>query len=52
MLVAALVIGVIAGLLLTLRASRNIGTPSPEALARAKQRQRERAAEEADQGDD
>jgi hypothetical protein len=47
-LIAVLVIGVIAGLLLTLRTSRNAGMPSPEALARAKQRESERAADEAD----
>jgi len=51
-LIAVLVIGVVAGLLLTLRTSRNTGMPSPEALARAKQRERERAADDADDADD
>jgi hypothetical protein len=47
-LIGVLVIGVIAGLLLTLRTSRNAGMPSPEVLARARQRERERAAKESD----
>jgi Protein of unknown function (DUF2897) len=51
-LIAVLVIGVVAGLLLTLRTSRNTGMPSPEVLTRAKQRERERAADEADDAND
>ncbi len=47
-LIAALVIGMLVGLLLTLRTSRNAGMPSPEMLARAKQRERERAAADTD----
>src|ERR1017187_6917971 len=47
-LIAVLVIGGVVGLLLTLRTSRNTGMPSPETLARAKERERERAADDAD----
>jgi hypothetical protein len=47
-LIAVLVIGGVVGLLLTLRTSRNTGMPSPETLARAKERERERGADDAD----
>ena len=46
LLIAVLVIGGIAGLLLTLRVSRNAGVPSAEVLARAVKRAREQAAAE------
>jgi hypothetical protein len=45
-LIAVLVIGGLAGLLLTLRISRGAGMPSPEVLARAKERERKRAADD------
>ena len=45
-LIAVLVIGGLVGLLLTLRISRNAGMPSPEVLARAKERERKRAADD------
>ena len=47
-LIVVLVIGGLIGLLLTLRTSRNAGKPSPEVLARAKERERERAADDSD----
>ena len=47
-LIAVLVIGGVVGLLLTLRTSRNTGMPSLEVLARAKERERKRAAAETD----
>ncbi|MGC1386575.1 MAG: hypothetical protein WA807_01065 [Steroidobacteraceae bacterium] len=45
-LIVVLVIGGLAGLLLTLRISRRTGMPGPEVLARAKERERKRAAAE------
>jgi hypothetical protein len=47
-LIVVLVIGGLVGLLLTLRFSRRAGMPSPEVLARAKERERERAADDSD----
>jgi hypothetical protein len=47
-LIAVLVIGGLVGLLLTLRTSRNAGMPSPEVLARAKERERKRAEADPD----
>ena len=47
-LIVALVIAALAGLLLTLRASRNAGLPSAEVLERAQKRARKQAAEEDD----
>jgi hypothetical protein len=46
--IITLVIAGLAGLLLTLRISRNAGMPSPETLARAKERARQRAAADED----
>ncbi len=45
-LIVVLVIGGLAGLLLTLRISRRTGMPGPEVLARAKERERKRAADD------
>jgi hypothetical protein len=47
-LVIVLVVGAIGGLLFTLRASRNAGTPSREVLERAQKRARDQAAAEKD----
>ncbi|HTV94817.1 MAG TPA: DUF2897 family protein [Steroidobacteraceae bacterium] len=47
-IIIALVVGAIVGLLLTLRSSRNAGTPSPEVLERAEKRAREQAEAEKD----
>jgi hypothetical protein len=46
LLIVVLVIGGLAGLLLTLRTRRNAGTPSADVLARAQERAREQAAAE------
>lgn len=43
-----IVVAVIGGLLLTLRSSRNAGTPSREVLERAQERARKQAAEDKD----
>ncbi len=48
-LIFVLVIGVIAGLLLTLRTSRNAGMPGPEVMDRARKRAREQSASERDE---
>jgi Tfp pilus assembly protein PilV len=45
-LIAVLVIAVIAGGLLALRSSRNLGMPSNEVLKRAAKRKRERTDED------
>jgi hypothetical protein len=45
-LIALLVIAVIAGGLLALRSSRNLGMPSDEVLKRAAKRERERPDED------
>jgi hypothetical protein len=47
-LIIVLVAALIAGLLFTLRTSRNAGTPSPDVLERAKERARAQAAAEKD----
>jgi len=46
LLIVLLVVGGLAGLLLTLRTRRNAGTPSAEVLARAQERARQQAAAE------
>lgn len=48
LIIVAVVVAVIGGLLLTLRTSRNAGTPSREVLDRAEERARKQAAEEKD----
>jgi len=48
LVIIVLVIGGILGLLLTLRTSRNAGTPSDEVMARAAKRAREQAAADED----
>jgi hypothetical protein len=45
-IIIAVVVAAIVGLLLTLRSSRNIGTPSRDVLDRAQERARSQAAEE------
>jgi hypothetical protein len=45
-IIIAVVVAAIVGLLLTLRSSRNIGTPSRDVLERAQERAQEQAAEE------
>jgi hypothetical protein len=47
-IIIALVVAAIVGLLLTLRSSRNVGTPSRDVLDRAQERARSQAAEEKD----
>ena len=47
-IIIAVVVAVIVGLLLTLRTTRNAGTPSRDVLDRAEQRARAQAAEEKD----
>jgi hypothetical protein len=47
-LIIVLVVVAIGGLLFTLRASRNAGTPSREVLERAKERARAQAAADKD----
>jgi Protein of unknown function (DUF2897) len=47
-IIIIIVVAVIGGLLLTLRSSRNAGTPSREVLERAQERARAQAAEEKD----
>ena len=42
-LIGLVVAVLIVGLLLTLRSSRNLGTPSPDVLERAKERERSQA---------
>lgn len=46
LIIIAVVVAAIIGLLLTLRSSRNIGTPSRDVLERAQERARAQAAEE------
>ena len=46
--IIVLVLGVIVGLLFTLRTSRNAGTPSPDVLKRAQERERSQAAADKD----
>jgi hypothetical protein len=48
LIIIVIVVAVIGGLLLTLRSSRNAGTPSREVLERAQERARAQAAEEKD----
>jgi len=48
LVIIVLVVGVIVGLLLTLRESRNLGMPSADVMERAKKRAREQAAAEKD----
>ena len=48
LIIIIIVVAVIGGLLLTLRSSRNSGTPSREVLDRAQERARTQAAEEKD----
>jgi hypothetical protein len=45
-IIIAVVVAAIVGLLLTLRSSRNVGTPTREVLDRAQERARSQAAEE------
>jgi hypothetical protein len=45
-IIIAVVVAAIVGLLLTLRSSRNIGTPSRDVLDRAQERARSQAAED------
>jgi hypothetical protein len=47
-IIIAIVVAAIVGLLLTLRTSRNAGTPSREVLDRAQERARAQAANEKD----
>jgi hypothetical protein len=47
-LIILLVVVTVVGLLLTLRTTRNAGTPSADVLERAKERERAEAAEEKD----
>jgi hypothetical protein len=47
-LIILLVVVAILGLLLTLRTTRNAGTPSPEVLERAKERARAKDADDKD----
>jgi hypothetical protein len=47
-IIIGLVVAAIVGLLLTLRSSRNAGTPSRDVLERAQERARAQAAEEKD----
>ena len=47
-IIIAVVVAAIVGLLLTLRSSRNAGTPSREVLERAQERARAQATEEKD----
>jgi Protein of unknown function (DUF2897) len=47
-IIIIIVVAFIGGLLLTLRSSRNAGTPSREVLERAQERARAQAAEEKD----
>jgi hypothetical protein len=44
--VIAIVLALIVGLILTLRSSRNTGTPSPDVLERAKERERAQQAKD------
>ena len=48
-IIIAVVVVVIVGLLLTLRSSRNAGTPSAEVLERAKERSRSQAHDDKDE---
>jgi len=48
LVIIVLVVGVIVGLLLSLRSSRNLGMPSAEVMERAEKRAREQAAAEKD----
>ncbi|MGA2399668.1 MAG: hypothetical protein ABSG30_16650 [Steroidobacteraceae bacterium] len=48
LIIVAVVVVVIVGLLLTLRTTRNVGTPSREVLDRAQERARAQAAKEKD----
>jgi hypothetical protein len=48
LIIIAVVVAAIIGLLLTLRSSRNIGTPPRDVLERAQERARSQAAEEKD----
>ena len=47
-IIIAVVVAAIVGLLLTLRSTRNAGTPSRQVLDRAQERARSQAAEEKD----
>ncbi len=49
LIIFAVVIAVIGGLLLTLRTSRNAGTPSRDVLERAQERARAQAAKDNDE---
>jgi hypothetical protein len=49
LIIIVLVVGGIAGLLLTLRTSRNAGMPDAEVMKRAQQRARDQAAAEKDE---
>ncbi len=48
LIIVAVVVVVIVGLLLTLRTTRNVGTPSREVLDRAEERARSQAAKDKD----
>jgi hypothetical protein len=48
LIIVVVVVVVIVGLLLTLRTTRNVGTPSREVLDRAQQRAQAQAAKEKD----
>lgn len=45
-----LIVGLIAGLIFTLKRTANLGTPPPDVLDRAKRRARELDAEEKERG--